>query len=401
MFAYVSRIKDGLHHQLNHKQLLPRNANQLLSLLKHLPPIEKDYLRLHFRAIVWSPGSPNVIFLMQCAHILSMTEYICHQHSSADNESDSQQTDLHPAQLIFDDLLECDPRLLANLIQCMGNDTEHGIRVTEILTEGIARMFIDLLKQPNVVPNYLRRVSSHISRTQFDAFRWFHIKFLMGYHHSTVNEALGLQSKWNTQFNENSKDPSMLNQLVMELCHDRTASTLLKLLDMSREPDFSGWQWFLHLIRMIVRDCGEKHVAIVQKFLRDSFKTFLKLRSDHVLYASLLTARQVCKYNEQRFGSYFKWYKGTFSEMRYTQTVEEFKASIQTLIRSIKYELDIGMLEVHVQISISAPPKCNDLVYSFKQISRSRIMELQDQQLNATIDDGPMHDIIVDEDSIL
>lgn len=391
MFRYLSRIKDDLHHQLAQQQLLPRNADQLLTLLIHLPPIEKDYLRLHFRASVWNIGSPPVIILLQCARILTMTEYICHQKSSANNES--EQIELHPAQHIFDDILESDPRLLANLIQYMGNDTEHGIRVTEILTEGIARMFIDLIQQPNAVANYLRTVRSHISRSQFEAFRSLHIDFLVNYHENSVTEAIGLQSKWNTQFNVDSKEPTMLNQLVLELCNDQTDSTLLKLLDMSSEPSFTGWLWYLRLIRTIVSDCEETHLAVVRKFLRNSFKTYLQQRSDRTLYAVLLTARQVCGYaKEQRFGTYFEWYKATFGEMRYTQTVDEFKTTMQTLIRSIKYELDIEVLEVHVKIAISAPPKCSELIHSFKQISRSRILELQDLQLNTSIDDVPMYD---------
>lgn len=87
--------------------------------------------------------------------------------------------------------------------------------------------------------------------------------------------------------------------------------------------------------------------------------------------------------------------------MQYTQTVDEFKKTMQSLIRSIKYELDIEVLQVHVKVSISAPPKCSDLVYSFKQISRSRILELQDLQLNASIDDVPMCDINDNDDIIL
>lgn len=397
MFRYLSRIKDDLHHQLDHKTMLPRNADQLLSLLIHLSPIEKDYLRLHFRASVWNIGSPNVIFLLQCAHILSMTEYICHQQLSGNNQSATQLTGFDStvinniAQPIFDDLLECDARLLANLVQCMGNDTEQGICVTDIISEGIARLFIDLFEQPNAqARNYIREISAHISQSQLEAFHLVHIKFLVMHHQSTVAQAIGLQSKWNAQYD--SADSSMLNQLILELCKDRT--TLIRLLDMARVSSFTGWLWYLRLIRtMVVSDCEDTHLTTVRQFLRDLFKSFLQQRSDPILHALLVTARQVCGYaKEKRFGSYFHWYKGTFGEMQYTQTVDEFKATMQTLIRSVKYELDMDVLEVHVKTAISAPPKCSELVHSFKQISRSRLMELQDLQLNESIDYVPIYD---------
>lgn len=288
MFRYLGRIKEDLEHQLKNKQLLPRNADQLLSLLIHLPPIEKNYLRLYFRASAWNIGSPNVIILLQRAHILSMTEYISHQKSSNNNESYLQEIGLPHEQLIFDDLLESDLRLLANLIQCMGDNTEQGICVKEILIEGIARMFIDLFQQSNVVVNYLRHVSAHISKSQLEAFRLLHVEFLVNYNKITVNEAIGLQSKWNSQFNVDCKDPSTLNQLVLELCTDRTAFTLLKLLDMSREPDFTGWLWYLRLIRTIVSGCEETNLALVRQFLRNSFKAFLQQCSDKALYAILI-----------------------------------------------------------------------------------------------------------------
>lgn len=96
----------------------------------------------------WNCGSPKVMKYLQKTNILSMSDMIVNKYNR--NQCD--------AQLIFNDLLETEPMLLADVLKNACNLT-----ICDLLNEGFKQLCNDVIQNPNVlVLNYLEEVDEYI-----------------------------------------------------------------------------------------------------------------------------------------------------------------------------------------------------------------------------------------------
>ncbi|KAF2898052.1 hypothetical protein ILUMI_08121 [Ignelater luminosus] len=113
--------------------------------------------------------------------------------------------------------------------------------------------------------------------------------------------------------------------------------------------------------------------AISMQFLEESFKGG-KL---NYFIKAFLFIRQSCL--ESSLDDYRFWYSNTFgsnSTLKTISNVTLFKFVINTLISLIPYEPKL-FLKLHINQGIAAPPKCNSLVFDYKNLCRARLEELK------------------------
>lgn len=92
---------------------------------------------------------------LQKTHILTMTDLMVHIFNNQNAES---------AQLIFGDLLETDPQLLADLLIHTNSKDATGLLLCEILSEGFKRLINDVIENPSILAkNYLDEVEEYIN----------------------------------------------------------------------------------------------------------------------------------------------------------------------------------------------------------------------------------------------
>lgn len=91
---------------------------------------------------------------LQRAHILSMSEFMVHAFHNHNAES---------AQLIFGDLLETEPQLLADLLIHANGTDATGLLLCEVLSEGFKRLINDTIENPSILAtNYLNEVEEYV-----------------------------------------------------------------------------------------------------------------------------------------------------------------------------------------------------------------------------------------------
>lgn len=83
-----------------------------------------------------------------------MSELMAHTFNNQNPES---------AQLIFGDLLETEPQLLADLLIHANSADAIGLLLCEVLSEGFKRLINDIIENPSVLAaNYLEEVEEYI-----------------------------------------------------------------------------------------------------------------------------------------------------------------------------------------------------------------------------------------------
>lgn len=91
---------------------------------------------------------------LQATHVLSMTDLMVHTFNNQNAEA---------AQLIFGDLLESDPQLLADLLLHTNSVDQTGLLLCEVLNEGFKRLINDTIENPSILEkNYLEDVEEYI-----------------------------------------------------------------------------------------------------------------------------------------------------------------------------------------------------------------------------------------------
>lgn len=102
----------------------------------------------------WNVGSPIVMKFLQRAHILSMSDLMVHTFNNQNTEA---------AQLIFGDLLETEPQLLADLLIHANGTDATSLLLCEVLSEGFTRLINDTIENPSVLAtNYLAEVEEYV-----------------------------------------------------------------------------------------------------------------------------------------------------------------------------------------------------------------------------------------------
>lgn len=397
MYRYLARLRSDITAQWEqeHQIISPNAENMLNTLLTSIAPNEQQYLANHFKCEEWNVGSPFALLLLQRAKILSMSDYLIHQMNEEPPLEDVA-AELPMSQLILNDLLETVVhQLLANVVeQSLCGHHENGaraIRLNDAIEECLRRLFNDLCSNPNAIQsNYLLAVTAHLSSDHMRAFRMMHLRVLMELDSSSAAVALERRTSWTADFPAAN---TMFNQIFTMLFSDPDDTPLLlnQLFCAAVERQFVGWKWYLKCLHCLQQQVGDGYSSIIRQFLRQLFQKYAAAATNDVLHKEsifilmLLTARQSFGFNgevgrgerNKGFGSYSKWYKENVGEMQYRQTIGEFKETMATLMKIVQWEFDVDALEVHAGCSIAAPAHCNELVYSYRQMCRARLMELK------------------------
>lgn len=418
MYRYLARLRSDLTDQLDHLHpiISPNAANMLNTLLTAIDPYEQNYLANHFKCDEWNVGSPIVLRILQRANILSMSEYLLHKMSDEAAHIDAYSTggELPTSQLILNDLLEStEHQLLANVVQksllltadgdATGQQHSFSIRLTDAIEECLRRLFVDLQANPNVIScNYLQTLDKHhLTTAHMRSFRSMHLRVLLELlpspppTTSTVADAFKQRHTWDEEFLAATAEQTMFKDILTKLFADPddTAILLNQLFETVERVEFSGWKWYLHCLQMVQRQRHDDGSAtIIRTFLRQLFKrcvdaTTNDLQKDGLFMLMLMTARQsfgvkvaaaeVGRRGERRRFDYAQWYKETVGEMQYRQKVDEFRTIMAMLTRAIGCDYDVCALEVHSGCAISAPAHCNELVHSYRQMCKARLIELK------------------------
>lgn len=101
----------------------------------------------------WNVGSPIVMRFLQKTNILNMSEAIVFSYN--------QNPEV--AQLIFNDLLETEYILLADLLKHANSTDPSGLSLSDLLNEGFKRLCNDVIENPTImIKNYLVEVQRYL-----------------------------------------------------------------------------------------------------------------------------------------------------------------------------------------------------------------------------------------------
>lgn len=101
----------------------------------------------------WNVGSTIVMRFLQKASILNMSEAIVFVYN--------QNPEI--AQLIFNDLLETEYILLADILKHASSTDPTGLSLSDLLNEGFKRLCIDVIENPSILmKNYLIEVQEFL-----------------------------------------------------------------------------------------------------------------------------------------------------------------------------------------------------------------------------------------------
>ncbi|XP_058838462.1 uncharacterized protein LOC131694096 [Topomyia yanbarensis] len=356
--------------------------------IKYLNWKEKDILRKFLMEHDWNLGSAKVLAMLKNAGIITASEYVlCNAHSK------------DTTQQVMNDLLETEHTLLAELFTNSILDISISTSLKEVLQDSLSSALDDLIEKPNVIPcNYLKRLGSHLQTSELTMLRIQHMQLLLGKDCSvSIEEAFGFQQYWRSEINE--RKDTILGQLMMEIVQDKINAIETLFAAVKTLKRTISWKYFLQLLHLLSIAIGEDKEEIFRlkvitkelfnKVIQDSnFEQFLLL---------ILTAREICAANANILGEYSNWYKTVLGEMSYRISKPQFILVMEMMTKLISFESSLECLRVHVTISISSPPKCMDLVVTYKQLCRAQLVKLENQTEEQP---GQEHEIsiVIDDD---
>lgn len=345
--------------------------------LVNLSAIEKDLFAKTCVDWDWNVGSVIVLRCLQQSNILNMSEYIV-----SVNNINSEN-----AQLVFNDLLETEFVLLADLLKHLNNINPISIQISDILHEGFKRLCIDLIENPNeLTKNYFNELKEFVPDEYMTNLKFLQFTtFMEDSMKNSVEQAIQAQKIW---FAEISDRTTILKSLCFSIVADyRNRYKILNhLFEIVKSNKFQCWKIYLMFLQCIIEtgvnstegNQNREEVNALKKtcktFLKETFQTFLQTRNKNILMIVTLIARQICLTNERIIGMYADWYKATIGEMKYYLKNDEFIFTMEILIELVDMESDEEILEIHINTYIPAPAHCNEIVLNYKQLCRSKLM---------------------------
>ncbi|XP_055536412.1 uncharacterized protein LOC129725044 isoform X2 [Wyeomyia smithii] len=324
-------------------------------------------LKKQFMQHEWSLGSTTVLAIYRNAEITTVSEFVL----SLNSREEIQQ--------VMNDLLETKHILLAELIQVSNLGVSYSVAINEILRECFTLALNDLLENSDIIPcNYLRQLRPYLKDVELNALRNQHIQLLLCKDIGcTLEQAIGLQHNWiaDNQIGTNS----VLNELMLEMVQD-TANTIAKLFESMTNTNIS-WKHFLSLLHLVSVAINDNKVEILRlrAIIKETFNEIIKHGQFEKFVQLILTAREICAANKHVLGEYSSWYKVTFGEMSYRLTKENFILVMEMMTKLIPLEESLEYLQIHVKMAISSPPKCMEIVVTYKQLCRAQLMKLENK----------------------
>lgn len=247
-------------------------------------------------------------------------------------------------------------------------------------------MLDDLIADPNVVPsNYLEKLKVHLNGSELTRVRLQHMQLLLAKESTSCSlpEAIGLQARWRSECNERCS--TSLGRILNEIVVDQ-GSAIETIFSMAKAGSVS-WKYFLSLLHlvMVAVDRNKVEIIRVKGIMKDLFLQMVDSGDFQIFLMLMISAREVCVTNEEVLGAYAVWYKATIGEMSYRVKKEQFVCVVELLTRMIGLETDPEMLKVHINISVSTPPKCMELIVAYKQLCRAQLAKLQKEKNRSNV----------------
>ncbi|XP_055606777.1 uncharacterized protein LOC129754637 isoform X2 [Uranotaenia lowii] len=350
--------------------------------LKYLENHERHIIRDFFLAQEWNLGSTKVLAALRATGILITSEYILRLHSK------------ELIQRVMNDLLEAEHTLLAELISYSYLDIS--VELSQIVNETISLALDDLIENPDIVScNYLQHVRQFLESDEIYKLRQQHLTLLLQKGpNNDLERSIPLQTEWRQQGKE--LDSSIFCQILKEVIKDKD-QTLETMFSFCKKRDNVSWRFFLQILRLVSINIGNDKVEIlrIKGFLKELFGEMVDTMNFDLFLLLIAIVREISSANESVVGKYSSWYKTTLGEMSYRFSKEQFVGVLGMMTRLVPLETDSEMLTVHINISISAPPKCMELVVTYKQMCRAHLTKLnldmskdnQDMDVSIVIDD--------------
>lgn len=283
----------------------------------------------------------------------------------------------------MNDLLEVEHLLLADLVSNSLLDTESSTTLKAVLHESFNSALDDLIADPDVVPcNYLEKLKAHLSDSELNRVRLQHLQLLLTKESNcTLDVAIGLQTQWRSECRQRCS--TSLGRIMNEIVVTDQGNAIQTLFSMARAGSVS-WKHFLWLLHLVMMAIGGNKVEIVRVkgIMKDLFRQIVDSGDFQIFMILVITAREICASNEEVLGSYSGWYKSTIGEMSYRIKKEQFIRVVELLTRMVGLEKDPEMLKVHINISVSIPPKCMELIVAYKQLCRAQLAKLLQDEGN-------------------
>ncbi|XP_065087948.1 uncharacterized protein LOC135709497 [Ochlerotatus camptorhynchus] len=342
--------------------------NEFRAQIQYLNLREKDVFRQFLFAHEWNLGSSKMLSVSQKAGIITASEYILRLRSR------------ETIQQVMNDLLEVEHVLLADLVSNSLLDTESSTTLKAVLHESFSSVLDDLITDPNVVPcNYLEKLKVHLNGPELTQVRLQHMQLLLAKESTcTLGEAIGLQAQWRSECSERCS--TSLGRIMNEIVVDQ-GSSIESLFSVAKAGSVS-WKYFLSLLHLVMIAVERNKVEIVRVkgIMKDLFLQMVDSGDFQIFLILMISAREVCVSNEDVLGTYAVWYKSTIGEMSYRIKKEQFVRVVELLTRMIGLEEDPELLKVHINISVSTPPKCMELIVAYKQLCRAQLAKLQNEK---------------------
>ncbi|XP_055688426.1 uncharacterized protein LOC129792955 [Lutzomyia longipalpis] len=364
MFNHLQDLLAEIQERNQSEEILP-HEEEFIEQIHYLSSWEKIFLEKRLYSLEWQVGSPHLFAILQKEGIFNICLFITSSNISNDDNI-----------LILNDLLEVEHSLLAEVILGAAAEIPQSEKVVCLLERCCDSALRDLLNDPQLkIPNYLEHLEGLLrDKEDLQHFRNLHLEVLISMEHSKVLEALKKQKIWA------GEDVFEANKSLKELMGYVTKpqrESLDALLGQMTKTNFSGWKYSLGILRFILKTASMDDQLHVKKYVEGLFWKACISRNEQQFQICVLLAREMCYARaEEKKSTYLTWYKATVSEMSYKIQPEDFRTILTFLTDLIRVEEDPDFLDVHITSAVPAPPRCNEIVHEFKQISRIRRNEL-------------------------
>ncbi|EAT38695.1 AAEL009440-PA [Aedes aegypti] len=383
-YQKIRNILEDTNHRI--EKLHVPYENEFRMQIKYLHVKEKAILRQFIFEQEWNLGSSKVLSMLQEAGIVTASEYVLRLRSSS------------AIQQVMNDLLEVEHILLADIISNAHLDTSYSTTLREVLHDSFNSVLDDLIAEPNVVPcNYLERLKSHLPDPDLTRLRTQHLQLLLGKEKlHALSEAVGLQEQWRAECED--RRSTTLGRIMLEVVQDQ--ANAIETLFASAKTKSLSWKYYLALLHMVaVAIEGDKvEIVRVKGILKDLFNRVVDAGDFETFMILMVSAREICMSNERVLGSYSGWYKATIGEMSYRIKKEQFAHVVELMTRLIGLEKDPEVLKVHINISVSTPPKCMELIVNYKQLCRAHLAKLLNERTRDNVSMDCETSIVIDDD---
>lgn len=337
-------------------------TNDLQSRLQTLTSIEKYLIADFVYKQEYDIGTGRILKLLQEINIISVHHYV----------SNIEDTSL--LLNIYNDFLENQPLLFAELVKgaTQKNSSSYiQLKATlDYFLEDFVQNFQGLKSNPfkNIRINF--ESEQYLNKSLLGTF--------MKNGSISIEKALNEQHVWETEPTDPIQE-MIIRDCVLQITPIENLITFIQQFILGRNKTEINWRVYCQVLRVIARIYGSKALPLYRRVLNEEFKKFIKERNDFLLHFTMVTIRQLSLSAPNDF-KYGEWYKMNIGEMMYTTTKEEFQYVIKVLTKMIEHEMNENFLSVHINTRIQAPPLCNDIVFTFKAILRSRLDSLGKEQ---------------------